>query len=293
MIFCLNSRWLERSPGLFGPMNRKRNIRLVLQYEGEGYHGWQVQPGAVTIQEVLEERLSRIIQERVRVIGAGRTDAGVHALAQVANLHTVSPLPAGTIQRALNALLPPDIRVLMAEETDRAFHARFCALAKRYEYRLWNHQVESPFQRRFTWWVPRPLDLEAMRKAAEILPGEHDFLAFKASGSDARSTVRRVMGCGWEAQGPLLVFWIEATGFLRYMVRGMVGTLVEIGLGKRETGHLGRLLEAPERSLSGPTAPARGLFLTRVIYPEKWAFEGQGEGGCWEGFPGAGEAKGT
>jgi len=267
-------------------MQGKRNIRLLIQYEGGAYHGWQIQPGALTIQEVLEETLSRITQERTRLIGAGRTDAGVHALAQVANLHTGSSLPARTIQRALNALLPHDIRVLMAEEIDRAFHARFSALAKRYEYRIWNHPVESVFQRRYSWWIPRTLDLEAMRAAAQSLLGEHDFLAFKASGSDAKSTVRRIVGCGWEAWGPLLVFWIEATGFLRYMVRGLVGTLVEIGLGKKETDHLEKLLVSGERSLSGPTAPARGLFLTKVVYPEKWSFGKQWEEQPWRGFPG-------
>lgn len=267
-------------------MQAKRNIRLVIQYDGGAYHGWQIQPGAVTIQEVLEETLLCILQERPRVTGAGRTDAGVHALAQVANLHTGSSLPVRTIQRALNALLPHDIRVLMAEETDRAFHARFSSLAKRYEYRLWNHPVESAFQRRYTWWVPKPIDLEAVRHAARSLQGEHDFVAFKASGSDARSSVRRILGCGWEAHGPLLVFWIEATGFLRYMVRGLVGTLVEIGLGKKEPDHLEKLLLSGERSLSGPTAPARGLFLTRVVYPEKWSLGMQWEEEPWNGFPG-------
>lgn len=267
-------------------MQGKRNIRLLIQYEGGAYHGWQIQPGALTIQEVLEETLSRIIQERPRIIGAGRTDAGVHALAQVAHLHTGSLLPARTMQRALNALLPHDIRVLMAEETDWAFHARFSALAKRYEYRLWSHPVESVFQRKYSWWIPRPLDFEAMKQASKCIPGEHDFVAFKASGSDARSTVRRVLGCGWEDKGPLLVFWIEATGFLRYMVRGLVGTLVEIGLGRKEPHHLEKILSSGQRSLSGPTAPARGLFLTGVMYPQNWSFRRPWEEEAWRGFAG-------
>ncbi len=267
-------------------MQSERNIRLVLQYEGGGYHGWQIQPGAVTVQEVLEKTLSIIIQERVRVIGAGRTDAGVHALAQVAHLRTGSSLPAKTIQRALNALLPHDIRVLMAEETDPGFHARFSALAKRYEYMVWNDPVESTFYRRYSWWIPRSLDLEAMKEASQALPGEHDFAAFKASGSDARSTVRRILGCGWELRPPLLLFWIEATGFLRYMVRGIVGTLVDIGLGKKGPLHMERLLCGGERFMSGPTAPARGLFLAKVIYPEKWSLPQRWEEGPWKLFPG-------
>lgn len=271
-------------------MHEKRNIRLILQYEGGCYHGWQIQPGAITIQEVVEETLSRIIQERVRVVAAGRTDAGVHALAQVAHFHTRSQLPANTLQRALNALLPQDIRVLMAEEIDRAFHARFSAVAKRYEYRIWNHPVESAFLRRYTWWIPRPLNLAAMSCASEALQGEHDFSAFRASGSDAKSAVRKVLDCGWEKRGPLLSFWIEATGFLRYMVRGVVGTLVEVGHGRRGPGHVEELIRGGERSLVGATAPARGLFLVRVLYPPPWSIEwerdedvwvmGLGGGGC-------------
>lgn len=281
MIFCFNSRWLERSSGLFGPMNKKRNIRLVLQYEGEGYHGWQVQPGVVTIQEVLEERLSRVIQERVRVIAAGRTDAGVHALEQVAHFKTSCGLPAETLQRALNALLPHDIRILMAEEVDHGFHARFSAVAKRYEYRIWNHPVECPFSRRYSLWIPRSLDLEAMAQSALALSGEHDFSAFRASGSDVRSSVRNVLGCGWQREGSMLRFWIQATGFLRYMVRGLVGTMVDVGLGRRGPEHLRDLLAGGKRSLVGATAPARGLFLARVFYPEPWEIDPQWETAAW------------
>lgn len=260
-------------------MKRQRNIRLVLLYDGGGYHGWQIQPGVLTIQEVIEESLKRITQERVRVVAAGRTDAGVHALAQVAHFHTFSSLPPETIARALNALLPSDIRVMKAEEVSHSFHARFSAQAKTYEYRIWNRPIDCPFLRRYSWWIPRPLDLGAMKEASEYLQGEHDFAAFKASGSEVKGTVRRVLGCGWEENWGVLRFWIEATGFLRYMVRSIVGTMVEIGLGKRPPEDIRVLLKKKDRQLCGPTAPARGLFLTGVSYPPQWSLSQDWE--CW------------
>jgi tRNA pseudouridine38-40 synthase len=254
-------------------MGGERNIRLVLEYEGGGYHGWQIQPGALTVQEVLEECIFRITQHPSRVTAAGRTDAGVHALQQVVHFHTPSRLPDRAIRQGLNALLPADIRVLHGEEVAWAFHARFSALGKRYEYRFWNGPSLSVFSHRYSWWISRPLDVEAMERAARQLMGEHDFSSFRSAGCEGRNAVRDVRGCGWEARGPLLRFWIEANGFLRYMVRTIVGTLVEVGTGKRPAEDLGLLLEARDRSLAGPTAPARGLFLTCVRYPPPWELE--------------------
>ncbi len=261
-------------------MKNKRNIRLVLVYDGGGYHGWQVQPGVLTIQQVVEDILSRIIQERVRVKAAGRTDAGVHALFQVVNFSTHSGLAPQVLLRALNALLPPDIRVIWSEEVPSSFHSRFSAEAKTYQYCIWNSPVACPFLNRYSWWIPMQLDLEAMRKAASQIIGEHDFVAFKASGSDAKNTVRRVLECGWNESGPMLRFSVKATGFLRYMVRGLVGTMVEIGLGKRPPEDLLQVIESRERSLAGPTAPARGLFLARVFYPPEFSLELEEEGCC-------------
>jgi tRNA pseudouridine38-40 synthase len=254
-------------------MGAQRNIRLVLEYDGGGYHGWQIQPQVLTIQEVLEDRIQRITQQRSRVIAAGRTDAGVHALQQVANFRTRSALPVETLQRALNALLPPDIRVWKADEVDASFHARFTASTKRYEYRIWNGPVPSAFSQRYTWWLPAPLDLEAMEAASKYLVGVHDFSSFRSANADRKSPVREVRWCGWGREGPLLFFCIEASGFLRYMVRSMVGTLVEVGMGKRRADDIPVLLEARDRTRAGMTAPARGLFLAAVSYPPPWQLD--------------------
>lgn len=258
-------------------MSERRNIRLVLVYDGGGYHGWQIQPGVVTIQQVVEGTISRIIQERVRVKAAGRTDAGVHALFQVVNFSTNTKLAPNVLMRALNALLPPDIRVIWAEEVPHSFHSRFSSTAKTYQYCIWNRPIGCPFLSRYSWWIPTELDLEAMKEASSQILGEHDFAAFKASGSDARSTVRTVLECGWDARGGMVTFTIKATGFLRYMVRGLVGTMVEIGLGKRPQEDLRRVIESGDRSLAGPTAPARGLFLKKVFYPPEFSLEVKGE----------------
>lgn len=268
-------------------MGAQRNIRLVLEYDGGGYHGWQIQPQVLTIQEVLEERIQRITQQRSRVIAAGRTDAGVHALQQVVNFRTRSALSVETLQRALNALLPPDIRVLKADEVERGFHARFGAMAKRYEYLIWNGLVPSAFSQRYTWWIPASLDLEAMKAASQHLTGMHDFSSFRSTNSDRQNPVREVRWCGWGKKGPLLCFQIEANGFLRYMVRSMVGTLVEVGMGKRSPGEIVELLEARDRTRAGMTAPARGLFLVSVTYPPPWELDTTVAGGlmgitsCW------------
>lgn len=268
-------------------MGAQRNIRLVLEYDGGGYHGWQIQPQVLTIQEVLEERIQRITQQRSTVIAAGRTDAGVHALQQVVNFRTGSGLSAEAFQRALNALLPPDIRVLKADEVEGSFHARFSALAKRYEYLVWNAPVPSAFSQRYSWWIPASLDLEAMEAASRHLSGVHDFSSFCSANCDRRNPVREVRWCGWGKEGPLLCFQIEADGFLRYMVRSMVGTLVEVGVGKRHPGEILELLEARDRTKAGMTAPARGLFLVSVSYPPPWELDTMAAGGlmgitsCW------------
>ncbi len=265
---------------------------MVLEYDGGGYHGWQIQPQVLTIQEVLEERIQRITQQRSRVIAAGRTDAGVHALQQVVNFRTRSALPVQALQRALNALLPPDIRVLRADEVEGGFHARFSALAKRYKYLLWNHSVPSAFSQRYTWWISASLDLENMEAASRHLIGVHDFSSFCSTSSDRQNPVREVRRCGWVKGGPLLCFQIEANGFLRYMVRSMVGTLVEVGMGKRPPEDMASLLEARDRKRAGMTAPARGLFLVSVSYPPPWELDTAVAAGlmgitsCWGGSRG-------
>ena len=245
-----------------------KTIKLTLQYDGTGYVGWQRQEAGEAIQGILEDALGRIDGRRVTLHGAGRTDAGVHAIGQVASARIASPLDDVTLARALNANLPPAIRVFGAETVDDAFHARFSARAKTYEYRIWNGPAVPPFLRLYTWHVPQPLDVDLLGAAADSLCGTHDFAAFQGSGSIVHTTVRTVMAASWRFCGPEtpLVFEITGDGFLRHMVRSLVGTIVEIGLRRRPLEDITRLLGSGDRSGAGRTAPALGLFLTRVDY---------------------------
>ncbi|RJR43026.1 MAG: tRNA pseudouridine(38-40) synthase TruA [Deltaproteobacteria bacterium] len=244
-----------------------RNIRLLLEYEGAAYHGWQRQKNALSIQEVLETALAKLTGEALRVHGSGRTDAGVHARGQVANFHTTSHIPLKAFYAGLNSLLPRDLAVLEAVEAPGDFHARKSARAKTYEYRILNRKESSPLNRRYAWLVRQTLNLEDMAQAAAMLLGEHDFSAFRASGGAPGHAVREVFNAAWqpEAEGHLR-FSITATGFLRGMVRSLVGTMVEIGLGKRPPEDLAGLLKSGDRAGAGPTAPAQGLFLVEVLY---------------------------
>jgi tRNA pseudouridine38-40 synthase len=248
-------------------MRARRNLKLTLEYDGARYHGWQRQKNAFTIQEALETALARLTGEAIRVIGSGRTDAGVHAFAQVANFHTASRLPLSAFINGLNSLLPRDIAVLEAAEADKDFHARKSAREKSYAYHILNRPLPSPLQRQYTWWIAQPLNLEAMQAAAQALIGEHDFSAFQASGSGIKNPERIVTRAQWVRQlRELLIFTITASGFLRGMVRSLVGTMVEIGKGKRPAGDLAELLQSGERRRTGPTAPPQGLFLVEVLY---------------------------
>jgi tRNA pseudouridine38-40 synthase len=244
-----------------------RNIRLLLEYDGTRYHGWQRQPDAVTIQEVLEAAVARLTGEAIALIGSGRTDAGVHARGQVASFRTGSRIPLKAFHQGLNSLLPQDIAVLAANEAPPEFHARKSARAKTYEYRILNRPNRSHLNHHYAWWIAHPLDLPAMAGAAAALPGEHDFTAFRASGSDNLNPVRRVLAASWrEAPGGWLSFTITATGFLRGMVRSLVGTMAEVGRGKAPPALLTELLDSGARHLAGPTAPPQGLYLVEVFY---------------------------
>ena len=244
-----------------------RNIRLLLEYDGAAYHGWQRQKNARTIQEAVEAALGRLTGEEARLVASGRTDAGVHALGQVANFRTASRIPLKAFQVGLNSLLPRDIAVLHAAEVPPQFHARFSAVSKAYEYRILCRPARSPLELRYCWHLATPLDLEAMAKAAAALAGEHDFAAFQNRGSDVEHTVRRVLDAAWLAgDGGRLRFVISANGFLRGMARSLVGTMVEIGRGKRPPEDLAGLLASRDRAAAGATAPAAGLFLVRVVY---------------------------
>jgi len=246
-----------------------RNLKLTLQYDGTPYVGWQRQAAGTSIQGLIEEALAPIEGNPVTVHGAGRTDAGVHALEQVATVTLTSTIGEATLCRALNAVLPDDVRVLAVQEAPPDFHARFSATGKTYEYRIVDAPFASPFIYRYAWHVPQALDVEAMRAAATALIGRHDFAAFQAAGSTVASTERTVEAIEWERGGGFdrpIAMRITGDGFLRHMVRNIVGTLVEVGSGRWEGSTVGSILASRARARAGPTAPAHGLFLVAVRY---------------------------
>ena len=246
-----------------------RNLKITLQYDGTNYVGWQRQAAGVSIQGLLEEAIARIEGGPVAVHGAGRTDAGAHALAQVATVGLEADIDPPTLTHALNAVLPADVRVLSIQEVGPQFHARFSAVGKVYEYRIVNAPMVSSFLHRYVWHLSRPLDLGAMREGSKQLIGAHDFAAFQGGGSAVASTERVVRAIEWEEGGGYdrpLVMRIEAQGFLRHMVRNITGTLVEVGAGRWPPSRVGDILASRDRTQAGPTAPPQGLFLVRVDY---------------------------
>lgn len=247
-----------------------RGLKLTVAYCGAAYCGWQVQTGQDSIQQKLQEAFEAVTGERVQITGSGRTDAGVHALGQVASLRTRTTLECERLLRALNATTPEDIAILKIEETDPEFHAIRDATGKRYRYRIQPGRIRDPLDRGFSWFVPTELDVAAMREACRQLVGEHDFACFQAAGGVRKTTVRRIFECTLERQldGPFekLIFEIEGNGFLYNMVRNIVGSLVEIGKRKRSPAWIGELIAGRNRTLAGPTAPAHALFLVHVRY---------------------------
>jgi tRNA pseudouridine38-40 synthase len=287
-----------------------RTIKLTLCYDGSDFCGWQAQQGLASIQGSLMDIASRLTQENVQVHGAGRTDAGVHALGQVAHFSTKSPLGAGDFQRAFNALLPPTIRVLKAEEVEPRFHARFDAIAKTYQYRIHRNRVLSPIERRYVLHDPFPLDVAAMAEAAHLFEGKHDFSSFGAStgseetdrdrdpcrevfssqiygragtylngrgflapSSEAEPVAPGESACsasGADCPSAELLYVVRGKSFLRYMVRKIVGTLLDVGRGKLRPEDIPEIFAARDRSRSGMTVPPQGLYLVSVEYPEPW-----------------------
>ncbi len=243
-----------------------RNIKLIIAYDGTCYHGWQIQPNVETIQGTIERKLAQITGETVRLVASGRTDTGVHAMGQVAHFKTHSSLDVLSFLRGLNSLLPEDILVKDVEEVDEAFHARFSAKGKVYEYRIFNGELPSPFHRHFSWFVPAKLDLASMREAAMKLKGSHDFSSFCSTGSDHLSHIREIYTIDVGIRRDLIIIGVEATAFLKQMVRNIVGTLVEVGRRKLTPSQFGDILEARDRRRAGIAAPAQGLFLVRVNY---------------------------
>jgi len=242
-----------------------RNLKLTIEYDGTDYHGWQMQPNLPTIQEILQEKIHHIEQEKATLIGAARTDAGVHAEGQVANFLTRTDIPAGNLLRALNRILPRNIVIKKIEEVPENFHARYDAQSRLYRYTLLNRQYSSAFRYRYLYLVPVPLDLESMREASHHLLGTHDFSSFGNRDGES-NPIRTIKNCRWVKRGNFIYFYIEADAFLRGMVRTIVGTLLEVGKGKLTPPEIKHILEVRKRNCSGPTLPARGLCLVKVRY---------------------------
>ena len=258
---------------------KQRRIRIIVSYDGTDYHGWQVQPGVATIQRTLEEVLSEIEGDRVHVDGSGRTDAGVHALAQVAAFRLANPIPLPNLKKAMNRLLPRDIRVTEVAEAHESFHPRYEAVAKTYEYRILRAEICPPFDRRYVYHYPYPLDEERMIQVARLLEGEHDFTAFAAADPIdglGRSKVRRIFSSCLvreDREDARLIYRVRGSGFLKHMVRNIVGVLLEVGKGNLTTADIEARLKPGCKIPSGPSAPARGLFLVGVEYGEHVARE--------------------
>ncbi len=245
-------------------------LKLTVAYDGTSYEGWQTQKTGIGVQQKLEQALAKLFPSRPRVHGSSRTDTGVHALGMVAHFEVPArefPMTPRKLVLALNAWLPPDIRVTSAARAAKEFHARFSASGKQYRYSVWNHAAMNPLLRHNAWHVPRPLDLKAMRQAAPMFVGSHDFQSFAANpGYRKHSTVRTVTRCQIRRSGPRLTFLIEGDGFLYHMCRGIVGTLVQVGLGKFPPGEIEAMLKHRDRRRAGMSAPAHGLVLWRVFY---------------------------
>ena len=249
-----------------------RNLKITLAYDGSDFHGWQAQPERSTVQSTLAEAIERVTGCRVLPQGSGRTDAGVHALAQVASCQLDAGVPTESLPRALNHALPPAIRVLRVEQVAPDFHARKSARAKTYRYRIFRGEVCSPFLARYVYHYPYALDEEAMRAAAAVVVGEHDFSSFAAVDpergreEEAVSNLRTICSSEWTRQEQELGYTVRGSGFLHHMVRNLVGTFLLVGKGTLDRDGMKRILEARDRSAAGPTAPASGLYLVSVEY---------------------------
>jgi tRNA pseudouridine38-40 synthase len=241
-----------------------KNFRLSVQYDGTNFQGWQIQKGGRTVQGVLEETLARLLGEAVRLVGAGRTDAGAHALGQVANFHSATNLPASAVFRGLSALVPRDIGVARLEEATSIFHARFDARSRIYAYRI--RETFSPLRRLYTWTPGYRQDWNLIREATAHFEGQNDFRSFASLEGRERRTLCTVSRASWRQEQEEMVFEIEADRFLPHMVRAMVGTLVEVGRGRYAPGQVEEMLRAAGRQHGGPTAPPQGLYLVAVTY---------------------------
>lgn len=243
-----------------------KNIAMRITYDGKNYHGWQYQKNGITVQEAVEEALSKITGEAVKVTGCSRTDAGVHALDYVMNFKTETNIPTEKIPYALNYHLKGDITALSAWDEKEDFNARFSSKGKRYIYKIWNDKMRNPFLRGYSWYLPYALDVKKMTSSAQHFIGTHDFSAFMAAGGSQKTTVRTIKECTVTAEGKLITVTVAADAFLYNMVRIITGTLAEVGMGKINPDTVTKIIESGDRRQSGLTAPPDGLFLQEVFY---------------------------
>ncbi len=244
----------------------QKYFKLTIEYDGTDYHGWQIQKNDPTIQAEIETALLTMTGDKITLAGSGRTDAGVHALGQVASFISETELEPDNFLNGLNSLTPDDIIIRECCLVDNEFHARFSAKNKTYQYRILNRKTPSAVGRQYEWFIHQKLDIEAMEQAVHYIRGTHDFKAFEGTGSPRAHTVRSVMEAGIECRDERIIFRIKANGFLRYMVRNLTGTLVDVGLSRIHPDEVKAILDSQDRSLAGPTAPPHGLFLVHVEY---------------------------
>lgn len=244
-----------------------KRVKLVVAYDGTNYNGWQVQPNGVTIEGMLNLHLTDLLKEQIRVIGASRTDAGVHALGNVAVFDTCARMPAEKISYALNTRLPEDIRIQDSCQVPETFHPRFCDTRKTYEYKIWNHRFPDPTKRLYSFFYYYPLDAEKMEAAGKFLVGEHDFRSFCTWKPQMESTVRRIRSLTVTREGNMITIRVTGDGFLYNMVRIIAGTLIRVGGGMYPPEHVAEILEARDRNLAGETARPEGLTLVEICYP--------------------------
>jgi tRNA pseudouridine38-40 synthase len=242
-----------------------RNLKLNIEYNGTNFYGWQSQPDKPTIQKTIEAALEKILNHKVSLIGAGRTDGGVHALSQIANFTTTNSILPSKLLKGLNSLLSMDIAVKSIQEVDKNFHSQYHAKSRVYEYHIWNYPIHSVFFHSFCWHIRKKLALDPMKEAVEFILGEHNFASFQAAGCD-RHPIRKILQCSFKTNNPRIVFSIEANGFLRHMVRNIMGTLVDVGKGKLKVSDFKQILEEKDRTKAGITAPAKGLILKEIKY---------------------------
>jgi len=244
-----------------------KNIKLILAYDGSNYHGWQRQKNSITVQEVIEDNLQKMVGAPVRLVCSGRTDAGVHAVGQVCNFLTSSRIPPESIKKGLNSLLPDDVLVREAEFVPLDFHSRYWAKCKTYEYRILNRPEPDIFDRKYIWHIRLPLNIKKMEAALSHLKGRHDFSSFRSSGGKDSDPVRNILKAELQvSENKMLRFVLEADGFLRHMVRNIVGTVIEVGMGRIDYDKFCRILDAKDRRAAGLKAPPQGLFLMEVLY---------------------------